>query len=433
MEKTKIKVVDSIMGSGKTSWAIDFMKERPNNRFMYITPFLDEVDRLKKEIPTFHDPKKVSGSKLLHLKELVKYGKNISSTHQLMDRFDLEVQQGIELGEYTLILDEVADVVSAYNELTEVDILDLLTNYVTVDKDGYLIWDETKPKHNRAEYKYPSKFYDQMVLCFNRNLIMVNDTLMYWELPTSLFSKFKEVYILTYIFKGSIQKAYFDLFDIEYEYLSIDNGKLVPYKPTSFEARQEIKSLIKLVDKEKLNSIGDDFNAFGSGWLSRNIKRGTVIQKKLKLDTENFFKNIAQTKAEQNMWTTIKGTDSDKKTLENAVKVKTLLKGIGYGKDKAHFVPFNIRATNKYQHKRALAYLFNLFPHQSLIIYFNLKESEKEVKLDLEFYALSHLIQWIWRSSIRRQDLSKEDREIHLYLPSSRMRNILLKWLDSEE
>lgn len=432
--KTKIKVVDSIMGSGKSSWAINYMKENNNERFMYITPFLDEVERVKKELPSFSDPKKVGGSKLLHLKELVKYGRNIASTHQLMDRFDLEVQAGVEIGEYILILDEVADVVSSYDALTEADKADLLNNYVKVDADGYLVWDESIPNHSREEYTYPSKFYNEMILCFNRNLVMVEGEIMYWELPTSLFSKFKEVYILTYIFEGSSQKAYFDLFDIEYEYLSVDNGKLIPYTPTPYETRQEIKSLIKLVTKDKLNEVGKDYNAFSSTWLKNNIKRGTVTQKRVKLDTENFFKNIAQTKAEFNMWTTLKGGDEDnKKEKGKNDKIKTLLKGIGYGKDAIHFVPFNIRATNKYQHKRALAYLINVYPHQTLTMYFNLKESVKDVKLNLDAYALSHLIQWIWRSSIRRQDLPKEEREIHLYLPSRRMREILLNWLDKKD
>lgn len=431
--KTKIKVVDSIMGSGKSTWAINYMKENTKERFMYITPFLDEVERVKKELPTFSDPKKVGGSKLLHLKELVKYGKNIASTHQLMDRFDLEVQEGVEIGEYILVLDEVADVVSSYNVLTEADKKDLLTSFVKIDADGYLVWDESIPNHSREEYKYPSKFYDEMILCFNRNLVMVEGEIMYWELPTSLFSKFKEVYILTYIFEGSSQKAYFDLFNIEYEYLSVDNGKLIPYTPTSYETRQEIKSLIKLVTKDKLNDVGKDYNAFSSTWLGNNIKRGTVTQKRVKLDTENFFKNITQTKAEFNMWTTLKGDDGNKKERVKTDRIKSLLKGIGYGKDAIHFVPFNIRATNKYQHKRALAYLINVYPHQTLTMYFNLKKTDKDIKLNLDAYALSHLIQWIWRSSIRRQDLPKEDREIHLYLPSRRMREILLNWLDKED
>ena len=77
--------------------------------------------------------------------------------------------------------------------------------------------------------------------------------------------------------------------------------------------------------------------------------------------------------------------------------------------------------------------MINVYPHQTLTMYFNLKKTDKDIKLNLDAYALSHLIQWIWRSSIRRQDLPKEDREIHLYLPSRRMREILLNWLDSKE
>jgi hypothetical protein len=150
------------------------------------------------------------------------------------------------------------------------------------------------------------------------------------------------------------------------------------------------------------------------------------------------------------MWTTIKGRDdsgSDISGLDDGDEfvpnittnkrskknIKSLLRGIGYGKDNTHFVPFNIRATNKYQHKRALAFLYNVFPHFNITQYFNIKGNPRGIGIDEEAYALSHLIQWIWRSSIRRQDLPKEEREIHLYLPSSRMRKILLEWLDSKE
>lgn len=446
--KTKIKVVDSVMGEGKTSWAINYMKENPDKRFLFITPFLDEVERIKNEIPFFYEPKSIRGSKLHHLKELLKYGKNIVTTHQLMDRFDFEVQRDIEIGEYTLILDEVADVVSMYNKMSKADTKYFLDKFVTPDENGYLIWNEENMPSESMETI--SRFYKEMILCKNKNLILIKDKIMYWELPVSIFKCFKEVYILTYIFQGSLQKAYFDLANIEYEYLSVEKGKLVDFKPTSYETKQELKSLIKLVDREKLNLTGNSANAFGSTWLMNNVDKGTVIQKRIKLDTENFFKNIAQTKAEENMWTTIKGRDdsgSDISGLDDEgdfipvpttnrkqkKNIKSLLRGIGYGKDNSHFVPFNIRATNKYQHKRALAFLYNVFPHFNITQYFNIKGKPRGIGIDEEAYALSHLIQWIWRSSIRRQDLPKEEREIHLYLPSSRMRKILLNWLDSKE
>ena len=34
-----IKVVDSLMGSGKTSWAIREMNAHPEQRYLYVTPY----------------------------------------------------------------------------------------------------------------------------------------------------------------------------------------------------------------------------------------------------------------------------------------------------------------------------------------------------------------------------------------------------------
>ena len=53
----------------------------------------------------------------------------------------------------------------------------------------------------------------------------------------------------------------------------------------------------------------------------------------------------------------------------------------------------------------------------------------KEINKD--FYALSILLQWIWRSRIRNINDDFEQRKIDLYLPSSRMKRLLLEWLDN--
>ena len=45
---SKITVVDSICGAGKTSWAIQFMDNNFKDRYIYITPFLEEIRRIKK-------------------------------------------------------------------------------------------------------------------------------------------------------------------------------------------------------------------------------------------------------------------------------------------------------------------------------------------------------------------------------------------------
>ncbi|GED72543.1 hypothetical protein BRE01_62450 [Brevibacillus reuszeri] len=49
---------------------------------------------------------------------------------------------------------------------------------------------------------------------------------------------------------------------------------------------------------------------------------------------------------------------------------------------------------------------------------------DKGVKVNEDLFATSEMLQWLWRSAIR------EGREITLYIPSSRMRRLLINWLN---
>lgn len=41
-----VKIIDSMMGTGKTSYAIQLMREAEiDQKFIFVTPFLDEVQR----------------------------------------------------------------------------------------------------------------------------------------------------------------------------------------------------------------------------------------------------------------------------------------------------------------------------------------------------------------------------------------------------
>lgn len=413
-----IKVIDSIMGQGKTTWAIDYMVSNPDKRFMYITPFLDEVERVSSVVPNCKTPAvnfKEGKSKLETLRKYTLNGLNIVTTHALMANFDLDIQDKIKVGEYTLILDEVTQIAEEFTFNTKSDEETFFKHFAYIDKDGYAVWDESKNPSD--EYVKGSKFYEEMVLCLNRHLVKINDKLMMWELPVEVFKCFKEVYILTYLFEGSVQKPYFDLYGVEYEYLSLENGKIIPYKETSKETKQEILKLIKLVDNPKLNAIGDSYNALSSTWFKDNVIKGSVYSDSLRKSTTNFFKNICKGNATENMVSTIK-------------TYYPIIKDKGWSSQNTSFLAFNIKATNDYIHKKNLAYLINIYPHSSLTMYFN-HRNQGDIKIDNNFYALSIMIQWIWRSRIRNQSASTEDRTINLYIPSSRMRKILLDWLNS--
>lgn len=410
--KNKITIIDSIMGSGKTSKLINYMKQNMHNeRFMYITPYLKEVTRIKEEVKDIIEPRNIKGSKLNHIRTLTKEGKNIVSTHALLSKFDKEIQEHIEIGEYTLVLDEVANVVEEHYFNTISDKEDFFKYYAYIDDEGYVIWDEEK--HPSDEYSKGSKFYEEMILCQNRNLVQINDKLLMWELPVEIFKKFNKVIILTYLFKGSVQKPYLDLFQVKYDMLSIKNNEIISYQETSKEEKEKIKSLINLIDKPSLNRIGEDYYALSSTWYSNNIQTSgdNIYYDRLKKNTYTFFKT-SKAKSKDSLWSTFK-------TYQHR------LSGKGYTKG---FLEFNTRATNEYRDKSTLAYLLNVFPHTSLVMYFQQRNSEHYI--DRDSYALSILIQWIWRSRIRNSNQEDSLRKIDLYLPSRRMRNLLLNWLE---
>ena len=127
----------------------------------------------------------------------------------------------------------------------------------------------------------------------------------------------------------------------------------------------------------------------------------------IKNSAYNYFHNITKGKSNDNMWTTVK-------------TVETMLKGTGYSKG---FVACNSRATNEFAGKRNLAYILNRFINPIEKNFFK----ENEIEFDEDKFALSELLQWIFRSAIRNGE------KINIYIPSKRMREMLEAWLDNTE
>jgi len=90
------------------------------------------------------------------------------------------------------------------------------------------------------------------------------------------------------------------------------------------------------------------------------------------------------------------------------------------------FVPCNARATNKYRKRWALAYCCNIYFNPFLKAFFEACPAGA-IDLDEDAYALSCLIQWMFRSRIR------DGEPIHIYIPSKRMRDLLNDWLLDNE
>lgn len=64
-----VKVCDTIMGAGKTESAITLMNQDKESRYVFITPYLDEVERIKRSCSgrKFKDPQSKGKGKLENL------------------------------------------------------------------------------------------------------------------------------------------------------------------------------------------------------------------------------------------------------------------------------------------------------------------------------------------------------------------------------
>lgn len=456
------------MGSGKTSWAIQEMIANPDESYIYCTPFLDEVRRIKEQCSgkrKFYDPQRIDGKKIEGFNHLLESGKDIVLTHSTFSNANQETLENLAQGNYCLILDEVLDILVKFNDVAQrtLDKGDpavlIREKFIFVDDYGKVTW---------IKDSYPNaKYSDVERLAKSGNLFYLDNTMLVWQFPPQIFRMFKKVYVLTYLFEGSFLKPYFEYHSLQYDRVSVNRSEygvysLVPYsREQEYAQRTLFKSLIKICDNKTLN---DDYRArsLSKTWYERASKEK---KSQLQRNIANFVRNIAKAKANEIMWSCPK-------------EYKKALKGRGYtqifkvtpempmvncpncNKELSHlvnkcpecghkiavdkewvadekrrlekvsqcFVPCNARASNDFADRWACAYAMNMYPNPYVKRYFTNK-NEKEglsITVDEDYFALGCMLQWIWRSRIRNNE------HIHVYIPSARMRKLLIDWLEGK-
>lgn len=150
--------------------------------------------------------------------------------------------------------------------------------------------------------------------------------------------------------------------------------------------------LIHIIENSKLNSTGKCKYDLSQKWFCDSSNKKGIIT--LKKNTTNYFRNICNAKSIQCMWTTFD-------------EVVPFIKGKGFTKG---FTSLN---DTYFTNCKYLAFLCNLFYPANVSIE-NISENN---------YALSEMLQFIWRSAIR------DGNEIWVYIPSIRMRNLFKQWI----
>lgn len=423
-----IYLCDSIMGSGKSTAAINYMNARPTEKFLYVTPMNDETWRIQRACPglNFVVPSNAAEEhqhlKREHLRDLVASGRNVSMTHSLFSLCDDDVLEKMEGQGYTLILDEAISVLQN-TQIKEHDLeIALRSDWLKCDTSNF-----EQPQHIQftgdgyaGDWLKDIKFY-----AASHPLVMMpgsdaadsskkkaKKSLYYWMLNDRLFSVMKDVYILTYLFDGSPLSYYFQARGISYEQIGVildDFGQhqfsMTHYYIPAYVA--DLKNKIHILQNKRMNDIGRCETSLSATKQTNMGSKGLSDYRcrELQANLCNFFNNIHRDKSkDQKMWTTYE-------SLRRAVK------GGGYTR---LYQPFNLRATNDFRNVTVMAYCVNVYMHLSEKIYYE----SLGATVNERTYALSVMLQWIWRSAIR------DGKEIWIYIPSARMRKLLEDWIE---
>ena len=411
---------------------IDLINSSPiDQKYIFITPLLSECHRIAGTEYDFNDPYKRplvinysdssvhykyrddavlknrlfkhpyfsrSGGKAESLPVLLNNRDNIVTTHQLFSNLTPEILT--KARDYILIIDEMLSVYEIYNEFSKEEIeamfrnnwISLKDDNVTLQfhREGYSSNDN--PEIDPTLNTYYETF---ATLCDLNQLLLVDGKVVIWELATSALKAFKEVWIATYLFEDNIMSTYLKANDIQYEVIKF--GK----KPS------DVKHLVNIYEdsaRSKLNEVGNKFTS-----LSVTNSKVSEVKDILSSNLDNYIRNKIKCKKSDLIWTCFKES-------------KSRVQRFGNNTYTNEWLASTTKATNDYKDRTVLAYLCNVFPHPELIKASSLRGHL--VKEDI--YALSEMVQWIFRSAIR------EGNEINIYIPSSRMRTLLQRWLNDE-
>lgn len=409
IDNNAIHIVDSVMGTGKTQACIAWMRQHPEQKYLYVTPYLDECSRIQASAPEldFQQPQE-NKTKSADLLRLLSEGKNITTTHELLSLMKDSDVEYIKKFKYILFLDEELSCIENLSiESADLDFL-MKNNFVQVEQNTKEVrWTNPDNKKSKLIGHYKEDIQ-------RKPHYLVKDNVLMWLFQLDVLKAFESVYILTFLFSSSIMAGYLINNDVSFDFCHVENGSFADgYKRVTQEEKASFKELIEIYEGSyNDNWYGktrkkDDRFLLSQNWFSKQSNSVRINQ--LRNNAYNFVSYKCKAHKEDVLWTSYKdyadALTSDKLT---------------YQSRKSNWLAWNTKATNQYADRTVLVYLLNVFPNP---LFKNYLENDN-FQFNEDDYALSALLQWIWRSAIRN------GKKVTIYIPAPRMRQLLTDWLN---
>ena len=402
---TSIEVLDAIMGSGKTLGIIKWMLANPNNKYLYISPMLKEVEEripndceaLEFAFPTTEDHK----TKSLHLLELLREGCNISFTHSLFSELSKKHLEQIARHNYVMIIDEEVSLIEPYQgRYKKGDIISLEeAGHIKVDEDnlGKVEW-LWKEMSEDTQYSGLQRLCSiDMLYCSKRNREM-----MVTQLPMSLVESAKRTIILSYLFKGSVMESFLKLKGIEV----VDFTEVELIKDTK-DVIEKARELVTLCNSPATNAVKN--YSMSSTWYSTTASKDQL--KKLSAAIRSVYRKVGK----DDLLITLPKDNASRESKRSVVHPNINIEGV--------FLYCGARATNDYALKSVALHAYNRYVNLVVKSYLQDYGLELDAIPDDDQFALSEMIQWVWRTRIRK------DEPIDLYILPKRMETLFKQWL----
>jgi len=397
---TSITVIDSVMGSGKSTFAIHQVKATPGQLYFIVVPTRTEVERyvtnaadcFRGSLREIYAPHMDDASdiKLLQdrLKAAVAEGKSIVTTHAMFQLLDETSMALINSQHYSLILDEVTEIIYeldgsekpapkdyelllAAGLIKEEEYVNGVRRVLTTEQDNYF---DPANKRRMAHHRF-------MTAVRHGNMFKVHDEFLVWSSEPTKFFKFEQVFILTYLWRGSIMAAWFDYYGIRPVMQTInEHGVPVNFKP---QGGKRFAHLITLEESQKLNALGVQRkgsrgrigNPLSSTWFKKRASAEDI--KELRSSLVQFFRSTGLHPREC-LWTTYmeqaERIAPPRYTFTSTINKsfdKTLWRTMDAEQkaEKITFLTHTTRATNMYKHKKAVAYVLDKNSYPGLLAY----------------------------------------------------------------